>query len=92
MVGPSVTMTTTPTAPATAAAVTMSVHVGLSPHVIPILSVDEQREDGGDEEEDAIHDAKGEARFENGACLVDIERPGATPTMTPASKRPQVQI
>lgn len=66
----------------------------LSPGVflVSILSMDEESQDGGEEEEDDVHDAKGEASFQHGASLVDVGRPWASRPAAIESKRPKSDI
>lgn len=73
---------------------TVSMDVRFSPGIflISTFSVDEQSEDGGEEEEDDIHDAKGEAGFEHGASPVDVDRPFASRAPAPESKGPKSDI
>lgn len=63
-------------APAMSAATAMVMRSGFSSGIHPLtpgrMSTVNPRQQAGDKKEDAVHDAKGKARFQHRACLVDV--------------------
>lgn len=58
---------------AVAGVVRLAVVAGLGGVVLGESAAVQPGQDGGEEEEDAVHDAEGETGLEEGACLVGID-------------------
>lgn len=70
----------------------MRVRVRLAAVFVAALPVDEQRKDRGEEEEEDVHDAKGEAGLEHGAVLVDVQGPAAAQAAAPGAEDAEVDV
>lgn len=57
-----------------------------------MMAMNEEGEDAGKEEKDAVHDPEGEAGLEHGAGLVDVDGIFAAPASTPGSKDSKVDV
>lgn len=66
--------------------------LGLANDDLAAVAVHEEREDGGPEEEDGLHDAEREARLEHGARLVEVKRQRVAGAHAIVAKGPQRDV